>query len=511
MPKTLLLADDSVTIQKVVGITFANEDVELVTVDNGDDALVRAREVQPDVVLADVSMPGLNGYALCAELKRDPALQGVPVLLLTGTFEPFDEQRAIEVGADAHISKPFEAQALVDRVRTLLERGPELLPAPLEDAPPSLEAGPAPLEAGPPPLEASPAPLEAALPSPPASPALEPEFDPLPVLAGADRVAPPPSSPFEGTELDSPAATLEPESPDTAPAQVPGLQFGPPAAGWEPEGPDETRIFSGDMLRSEEAPLPAELEPPREGAAFAREPLGLDSGDDPLTAPLEEESFDRSLLNETSFLDPTRSTGPSGADTAPTPLLGQETGEGRSSWDAPEEDLFESDSPDSAREAMLHAPVAEGEPPAPVLDPPGEPVPPRSLEMTMVMPSGNDPTEPELEPLPEPIEASADTAADELDAALSPADEELPWLEPVPLEAADAEDAAAEGGGVASVDAAQLRESLERVAWEAFGPLSEQLVREVVKKVEEIAWEVVPQLTEQLIREEIARLKGESD
>jgi hypothetical protein len=61
------------------------------------------------------------------------------------------------------------------------------------------------------------------------------------------------------------------------------------------------------------------------------------------------------------------------------------------------------------------------------------------------------------------------------------------------------------------VDAEQLRESLERVAWEAFGPLSEQLVREVVKKVEEIAWEVVPQLTEQLIREEIARLKGEDD
>ena len=86
MPKTLLLADDSVTIQKVVGITFANEDVELVTVDNGDDALVRAREVQPDIVLADVSMPGLNGYALCAELKRDPGLQRIPVLLLTGTL-----------------------------------------------------------------------------------------------------------------------------------------------------------------------------------------------------------------------------------------------------------------------------------------------------------------------------------------------------------------------------------------------------------------------------------------
>ena len=58
MPKTLLLADDSVTIQKVVGISFANEDIVLLTVDNGDDAIVRCGESRPDIVLADVVMPG---------------------------------------------------------------------------------------------------------------------------------------------------------------------------------------------------------------------------------------------------------------------------------------------------------------------------------------------------------------------------------------------------------------------------------------------------------------------
>ena len=62
MPKTLLLADDSVTIQKVVGISFASEDITLITVDNGDDAIVKAREIRPDMVLADVVMPGKNGY-----------------------------------------------------------------------------------------------------------------------------------------------------------------------------------------------------------------------------------------------------------------------------------------------------------------------------------------------------------------------------------------------------------------------------------------------------------------
>jgi CheY-like chemotaxis protein len=98
MPKTLLLADDSVTIQKVVGISFANEDIRIVTVDNGDDAVLRAREIRPDIVLADVVMPGKSGYDVCAALKADPTLAGIPVLLLTGTFETFDEARAARVG-----------------------------------------------------------------------------------------------------------------------------------------------------------------------------------------------------------------------------------------------------------------------------------------------------------------------------------------------------------------------------------------------------------------------------
>jgi CheY-like chemotaxis protein len=122
MPKTLLLADDSVTIQKVVGISFANEDVVLLTVDNGDDAVLRARESRPDIVLADVVMPGKNGYEVCEAIKSDPDLAATPVLLLTGTFEAFDEDRAQRARADGHITKPFEAQALVDEVNSLLAR-----------------------------------------------------------------------------------------------------------------------------------------------------------------------------------------------------------------------------------------------------------------------------------------------------------------------------------------------------------------------------------------------------
>ena len=130
MSKTLLLADDSVVIQKLVGLSFANEDVEIFSTDNGDDAVIKARELRPDVILADVVMPGKSGYEVCEAIKQDPTLAHIPVLLLTGTFEAFDESRASGVGADGHITKPFEAQALVERVKNVIKNArPPAVPA----------------------------------------------------------------------------------------------------------------------------------------------------------------------------------------------------------------------------------------------------------------------------------------------------------------------------------------------------------------------------------------------
>ena len=136
MSKTLLLADDSVVIQKLVGLSFANEDVEIHSTDNGDDAVTKAREIRPDLVLADVVMPGKSGYEVCEAIKQDPALAHIPVLLLTGTFEAFDEARAQAVGATGHITKPFEAQALVERVKTVIKNS--VKPAPVREPAPSL-------------------------------------------------------------------------------------------------------------------------------------------------------------------------------------------------------------------------------------------------------------------------------------------------------------------------------------------------------------------------------------
>jgi CheY-like chemotaxis protein len=118
MAKRILLADDSVTIQKVVELTFMDEDYEVVAVSNGDDALARLADVQPDLVIADVHMPGANGYDLCRHVKQwRPA---TPVLLLVGTFEPFQEEEARRAAADGHLKKPFDSQELLRRVEELI-------------------------------------------------------------------------------------------------------------------------------------------------------------------------------------------------------------------------------------------------------------------------------------------------------------------------------------------------------------------------------------------------------
>jgi CheY-like chemotaxis protein len=120
MPHKLLLADDSVTIQRVIELTFADEDVQVIAVGNGQQAIERAERDRPDIVLADVGMPERDGYEVAAFIKGNPALAHVPVVLLTGAFEPIDETRARTVGCDGVLVKPFEPQMVISRVKDLL-------------------------------------------------------------------------------------------------------------------------------------------------------------------------------------------------------------------------------------------------------------------------------------------------------------------------------------------------------------------------------------------------------
>jgi CheY-like chemotaxis protein len=120
MPKTLLLADDSVTIQRVIELTFAHEDVRVVSVSDGRRAIQWMDTEWPDIVLVDVEVPEVDGYAVCSHVKKSSRLKNVPVLLLAGAFEPVDEARAKSIGCDGVLVKPFEPQQLVSRVKTLL-------------------------------------------------------------------------------------------------------------------------------------------------------------------------------------------------------------------------------------------------------------------------------------------------------------------------------------------------------------------------------------------------------
>jgi CheY-like chemotaxis protein len=120
--QTLLLADDSVTIQRVIELTFADEDIDVVAVSDGDQAIARLESLPPDIVLVDVGMPGKSGYEVAAYVKRSPRLSHIPVVLLTGAFEPVDEAKAVGAGCDGVLAKPFEPQLVIGRVKELLGR-----------------------------------------------------------------------------------------------------------------------------------------------------------------------------------------------------------------------------------------------------------------------------------------------------------------------------------------------------------------------------------------------------
>ena len=116
----LLLADDSITIQKVVELILAEEDCEIRSTHNGKEALALLPSFDPDIVLADTEMPAMNGYELCEQIKQEPSTSAIPVILLTGAFEPLDENRAQQVKADDYLIKPFEAQELINKINSAL-------------------------------------------------------------------------------------------------------------------------------------------------------------------------------------------------------------------------------------------------------------------------------------------------------------------------------------------------------------------------------------------------------
>src|SRR5215510_7731985 len=132
MKRTILLADDSPTIRRLVTQTFADANFRIIEVNNGDAAIKTFEEVRPSVVLTDIYMPGKNGYQVCTYVRNHPHLGQTPVVLLVGAFDAFDERAAKESGATASITKPFEPTALIDLVTSILAAETQTGEPPLE-------------------------------------------------------------------------------------------------------------------------------------------------------------------------------------------------------------------------------------------------------------------------------------------------------------------------------------------------------------------------------------------
>jgi CheY-like chemotaxis protein len=203
MKRRILLADDSVTIQKVIELTFMDEDYEVRAVSNGDEALALLPEVKPEFVIADVHMPGANGYEVCRRSKQLRA--DVPVLLLVGTFEPFDENEARSCGADSFLKKPFDSQELLQRVQELLASKAPATPPPAQ-TPAELPALDFPPVAG--------FAFDEQPPAPAFAPEPEPSWGSFDLEPTPPAFAPvPPPEPFAAPETfdREPAFTLEPD------------------------------------------------------------------------------------------------------------------------------------------------------------------------------------------------------------------------------------------------------------------------------------------------------------
>jgi DNA-binding response OmpR family regulator len=120
----VLVADDDADIVRFVEVNLRLEGFQVVTARDGQEALTKALDLQPDVVLLDVLMPRIDGYTVCARLRADRRGATIPVILLTANFISADQQVARQAGADDLLVKPFDPCELMARVKALLPARP---------------------------------------------------------------------------------------------------------------------------------------------------------------------------------------------------------------------------------------------------------------------------------------------------------------------------------------------------------------------------------------------------
>ena len=250
MPHKLLIADDSAAIQQVIRLAFDGEPIDVVAVDDGAAAIDAVTRESPDIVLVDASLPGTDGYDLAGRLRDDAAHAAVPVVLLTGAFEPVDRARADAVGCRDVLVKPFAPGDVVARVLSLLglevASVPEATPA--TDAPAAIAPEPEQTGAEEAPEPVAPEPIAVVEPPEPVAPApAVPE--PIAVAEPPEPVVP---EPIAAVEPPEPVAPERAAAAETQPAV-------PPPQPREPEGPVLARAFRAFLAAEQRHAPPLEL------------------------------------------------------------------------------------------------------------------------------------------------------------------------------------------------------------------------------------------------------------
>ncbi len=262
MAKRILIADDSVTIQRAFAMTFGSEDVTLTLARSADEGLALAQRNPPDLIIADGVMPGRTGYDLCTQVRSDPGLRSVPVYILASSQQPYDEAKGRRAGADGHLLKPWDTTVFIQQVTEALGRG---------------SAG------------ASRSPAVAAAPTRPSAvslpgSAIEDDYGEISIDRGADTVTPPPLGSSLGRAPSAPSLSgppamaaapaamrpslipgmrpggVAPARPGTAPVRPLGGIGGLPAsAPPRPAMPPATRTMIG--LPAANVPIPGAMRP----------------------------------------------------------------------------------------------------------------------------------------------------------------------------------------------------------------------------------------------------------
>lgn len=119
MKPRILVADDDPVILRLLEVNLGLEGFEVETAIRGEDAVDRARELQPDVIILDVMMPGMTGYDVAGRLKEDPSTAAIPIVFLSARTQEEDRARGRALGVAAYVTKPFDPGELMDVVRRL--------------------------------------------------------------------------------------------------------------------------------------------------------------------------------------------------------------------------------------------------------------------------------------------------------------------------------------------------------------------------------------------------------